>query len=133
MFFYDKLIDTIEKANREIFTKEEILCLIKMQGKCTFDADIESNGVQLLPNLLAVKQGDRVDILPRKEFKLLYLLILNKNKVITRDNALRSCWEDDVIVIERTIDVHIVKLRKILIDASPLKTRKTQGYIWIEE
>lgn len=133
MFFYDKLFQTIELSSKDTFTKEEILTLIKAKSKITIDAEIESNGVTLLPNMFVIKQGDKVDVVPRKIFRLLYFLILNKNKIITRNDIICSCWEDDVVVIEKTVDVHICNLKKILIDASPLKTRKTLGYIWIEK
>jgi two-component system alkaline phosphatase synthesis response regulator PhoP len=66
-------------------------------------------------------------ILPRKEFELLVLLTSKPNKVFTREEILRSIWGDDIVVGERTIDVHIRKIReKIGIDY--IKTFKGIGY-----
>jgi len=65
--------------------------------------------------------------LARKEFELLNLLASKPHKVFTRDEILSQVWDDDVIVGERTIDVHIRKIReKTGIDH--IKTIKGVGY-----
>ncbi|MEA3317040.1 MAG: response regulator transcription factor [Bacteroidota bacterium] len=50
--------------------------------------------------------------LTKKEFNILYLLIKGKNKIFSRDNILNQIWEDNTFVNDRTIDVHITRLRK---------------------
>jgi two-component system alkaline phosphatase synthesis response regulator PhoP len=75
---------------------------------------------------LVIKDNKEI-ILPRKEFELLLLLASKPNKVFTRDEIFTRIWGNDVIVGERTIDVHIRKLReKIGIDN--IKTVKGVGY-----
>lgn len=75
-------------------------------------------------------QGTEV-ILSKKEFELLYFLASKPNKVFTRDEIYSAVWEDGVIVGERTIDVHIRKLRdKLKIDN--IKTYKGVGYKYEE-
>jgi two-component system alkaline phosphatase synthesis response regulator PhoP len=65
--------------------------------------------------------------LPRKEFELLNLLASKPNKVFTRDEIFSRVWSSDVIVGERTIDVHVRKIReKTGIDN--IKTIKGVGY-----
>lgn len=65
--------------------------------------------------------------LPKKEFELLSLLASKPNKVFTRDEIFSKVWGDNVIVGDRTIDVHVRKLReKIGIDN--IKTIKGVGY-----
>ena len=65
--------------------------------------------------------------LARKEFKLLVLLTSRPHKVFTRDEIMSQVWDDDVLVGERTIDVHISKIReKTGIDN--IKTIKGVGY-----
>jgi two-component system, OmpR family, alkaline phosphatase synthesis response regulator PhoP len=72
------------------------------------------------------KEGVEI-VLPRKEFELLSLLASKPNKVFTRDEIFAKVWGEDVIVGERTIDVHIRKIReKIGIDN--VKTIKGVGY-----
>ncbi len=62
---------------------------------------------------LVYKNGQKV-VLAKKEFELLYLLASRPGKVFTREQILKSIWEDSVIVTNRTIDVHIRKLREKL-------------------
>lgn len=65
--------------------------------------------------------------LPKKEFELLNLLTSKPNKVFTRDEIFEKVWGNDVIVGDRTIDVHVRKLReKLAIDN--IKTLKGVGY-----
>ena len=65
--------------------------------------------------------------LPRKEFELLFLLASKPGKVFKREFILESIWGKDVIVGDRTIDVHIRKLREKIGD-SYFKTVKGVGY-----
>lgn len=50
--------------------------------------------------------------LTKKEFEILKLLLQNRGRIFTRDEILDRVWEDDVLVIDRTIDVNINRLRK---------------------
>jgi len=79
---------------------------------------------------LVIKDNKEI-ILPRKEFELLQMLCSKPNKVFTRSEIFSKVWGDDVIVGDRTIDVHIRKIReKIGIDN--LKTVKGVGYKYEE-
>jgi len=69
--------------------------------------------------------------LPKKEFELLELLVSRPGKVFTRDQIMSSVWGDDTIVGERTIDVHIRKLREKLGDEY-IRTMKGVGYTFSE-
>ncbi len=66
-------------------------------------------------------------ILPKKEFKLLKLLAASPNKVFTREEIFVKVWGDDVIVGDRTIDVHVRKIREKIGD-NLIKTVKGIGY-----
>lgn len=65
--------------------------------------------------------------LPKKEFELLNLLISKPEKVFTRDEIFHKVWGDNIIVGDRTIDVHIRKLREKL-GNDYIKTIKGVGY-----
>jgi two-component system alkaline phosphatase synthesis response regulator PhoP len=65
--------------------------------------------------------------LPRKEFELLYYLSTKPNMVLKRDAILSKVWGTDVIVGDRTIDVHVRKLRE-KIGESYISTVKGVGY-----
>jgi len=67
--------------------------------------------------------------LPRKEFSLLYFFVTHPNKVFDRDTLLKEIWGSDVYVTERTVDVHIRKVREKLGKYSQMiKTLKGVGY-----
>jgi len=74
-------------------------------------------------------KGEKL-ILPRKEFELLFMLSSNTGKVIKREEIMNHIWGEDVIVGDRTIDVHIRKLRK-KIGSNFIKTIKGIGYKFI--
>lgn len=65
--------------------------------------------------------------LPKKEFELLALLASKPGKVYSREKILKKVWGDDVVVGDRTIDVHIRKLREKLGDKY-IRTVKGVGY-----
>lgn len=74
-----------------------------------------------------VKQDDKKMQLPRKEFELLYFLASRKGKVMDRQTLLNEVWGRNVFVVDRTIDVHIRKIREKLGD-DYIETVKGVGY-----
>jgi len=68
--------------------------------------------------------------MPRKEFELLYLLASKPDKVIKREKIMEIVWGSEVVVGDRTIDVHIRKLREKIGDKY-FKTVKGVGYKFI--
>lgn len=85
------------------------------------DLEIDRQKVQVL------KGGTDIIELPRKEFELLVLLVSKPGKVFTREEIYSKIWGSDVIVGDRTIDVHIRKLREKL-GENYIKTLKGIGY-----
>ncbi|WP_333626352.1 response regulator transcription factor [Sphingobacterium siyangense] len=79
-----------------------------------------------------VYKGEQKIVLAKKEFELLYLLASKPNKVFTREQILKSIWEDSVVVTNRTIDVHIRKLREKIGD-DYVTTVKGVGYKFDKE
>lgn len=71
--------------------------------------------------------NDKKIVLPKKEFKLLKLLASSPSKVFTREEIFVKVWGDDVIVGDRTIDVHVRKIREKIGD-DYIKTIKGIGY-----
>jgi two-component system alkaline phosphatase synthesis response regulator PhoP len=74
-----------------------------------------------------VTQNKNEIMLPRKEFELLFLLASKPEKVFTRDEIMNKVWGTQVVVGDRTIDVHIRKLREKIGDKY-IKTLKGVGY-----
>jgi len=81
-------------------------------------------------NVCIIKDGQEI-ILPKKEFELLALLYSRPQKVFTRDDIFSAIWGDNIIVGDRTIDVHIRKLREKIGD-NYIKTVKGVGYKFID-
>lgn len=79
-----------------------------------------------------VYKSDKSISLPRKEFELLNLLASKPDKVFKREKIMEKVWGEQVIVGDRTIDVHIRKLRKKIGDKY-FKTVKGVGYKFIIE
>ncbi|MEN8230264.1 MAG: response regulator transcription factor [Bacteroidota bacterium] len=78
---------------------------------------------------LVIKKGKDIS-LPRKEFELLSLLISKPEKVFTREEIFDRVWGENIIVGDRTIDVHIRKLRK-KIGEKYIRTVKGIGYKYV--
>jgi two-component system, OmpR family, alkaline phosphatase synthesis response regulator PhoP len=77
-------------------------------------------------------QGDKSVILPKKEFELLFFLAQSPNKVFGREELLHKIWGADIYVLERTVDVHIRKLREKLGEGY-IKTLKGVGYMFTDQ
>lgn len=85
------------------------------------------SGLRIDRNKYVIELDGKEITLPKKEFELLALLASKPGHVFTRDNILSSVWGAQVVVGDRTIDVHIRKLREKIGDKS-IKTVKGVGY-----
>lgn len=88
---------------------------------------IQENSIEIDKEKYIVIQNGKPFSLPRKEFELLALLMSKPEKVFHRDVIMSSVWGDEVVVGDRTIDVHIRKLREKLGEAH-IVTVKGVGY-----
>ena len=80
---------------------------------------------------IVIKKGGKLS-LPKKEFELLALLISRPERVFSRNEIFSKIWGDDVIVGDRTIDVHIRKLRE-KVGGKYIQTVKGVGYKYVGE
>lgn len=88
---------------------------------------IRVDGLQIDPTKFEVKVDGRNIVLAKKEFELLHLLASRPGRVFLRNEILNQIWGNEVIVGDRTIDVHIRKVRqKLGIDC--ITTVKGVGY-----
>jgi two-component system alkaline phosphatase synthesis response regulator PhoP len=104
-----------------------VLTKWKNQTQNSFNEDLYIDRDKFLVSI----QGDEMFI-PKKEFELLELLMSKPENVFKRDQILSIVWGNDTIVGERTIDVHIRKLREKLGDAY-IRTIKGVGYTFSEK
>lgn len=103
----------LRRSNRKSSIEEDHIVTI---GDLTIDSE---------KYILSIK--DKPINLARKEFELISLLVSKPGKVFTRDEIFRKVWGSDVIVGNRTIDVHIRKIREKIGD-NYIKTVKGIGY-----
>lgn len=104
--------------------------LRRYQGQDTAyapETTIKVGGIEINKDRFTVFCNNEIIELPRKEFSLLSLLAAKPGKVFTRDEILYKIWGSDIIVNDRTIDVHIRKIREKLGDGY-IKTIKGIGY-----
>ena len=100
--------------------------LEKIKEKGTF---IAYDGLSINTDTYVVKIDGNELTLPRKEFELLAFFMNQPNTVFSRKSLLSSIWEDDVYVVDRTIDVHINRIRSKLMDYKNwIETVKGVGY-----
>lgn len=69
--------------------------------------------------------------LPRKEFEILALFLEHPGRIFTRDELMKAIWPDNVVVVDRSVDVHIARLRsKIAPYNHNIVSRSGYGYGW---
>lgn len=69
--------------------------------------------------------------LPRKEFEILALLLDNPGRIFTREELMRQIWPENIVVIDRSVDVHVTRIRsKIAPYGKKLVSRSGYGYGW---
>jgi two-component system alkaline phosphatase synthesis response regulator PhoP len=115
---------------RLLISKVESL-LRRLDKPIAEDITTPSTKIKIDRDRFLVEVNDIVLILPKKEFELLELLAGRPGKVFNREQILSIVWGNETIVGERTIDVHIRKLREKLGD-SYIRTIKGVGYTFSE-
>lgn len=129
--------DYITKPIRPKVLVSRVKALLKRSGETSLVTEVTDSSIVTIGNLLIdkerylIKIGDNEMILPRKEFELLSLLVSKPGKVFTREEIYSSVWGENVVVGDRTIDVHIRKLRE-KIGNEHIKTLKGIGYKFVE-
>lgn len=88
---------------------------------------IEAHDLIIDKDRYIVTRGDEEFQLPRKEFELLYFLASQKGKVMDRQTLLNQVWGNNVYVVDRTVDVHVRKIREKIGDEY-IETVKGVGY-----
>ena len=88
---------------------------------------IEVGSITIDKERYVVIKSEQEIVLPKKEFELLNLLVSKPNKVFSREEIFSKVWGNNVVVGDRTIDVHVRKLRE-KIGIEHIKTVKGVGY-----
>lgn len=110
----------LKRANRSTDNSTNSNSNLMVVGPITIDKE----------RYLVIKDQEELS-LPRKEFELLLLLSSRPQRVFTREEIYNGVWGENIIVGDRTIDVHIRKLREKLGD-NLIKTVKGVGYKFVD-
>ena len=103
---------------------------LQQQAKTTSDdSKIVYEGITLDLNAKTATCDGQELVFTKLEFELLSFFLQHPNKVFSREDLLKSCWPQDVMVLDRTVDVNITRLRKKLGRyGKQIKTRVGYGY-----
>jgi two-component system, OmpR family, alkaline phosphatase synthesis response regulator PhoP len=131
--------DFITKPVRPKVLISRIKALLKRAGdsndnlknNISYEIQESNQTVRIDKERYAVYKNNKEIVLPKKEFELLSLLASKPERVFMREEIFHTIWDDNVIVGERTIDVHIRKLRE-KVGANHIVTVKGVGYKFVE-
>ena len=115
---------------RELLAR--IRAVLRRRSPHLDDAPVELDGLTLDPGAHTVAGNGRFLDLGPTEFRLLHFLMTHPNRVHSRAQLLDRVWGDDVVVEERTVDVHIRRLRQALEPsghAGLIRTVRGSGYV----
>ena len=100
------------------FSVKEVIVRVKALLKraqiqnAKVDEVLELDGMKLNFKTRKFQLDNKNVQLTRKEFEILALLIKNKGKILSRNEIISTVWDDSTVVLNRTIDVHIARVRK---------------------
>jgi two-component system phosphate regulon response regulator PhoB len=120
------------------FSPRELLArskaLLRRKSPHLAEAPLRAGAVTLDPASCTVQvDGRQIDI-GNAEFKLLKFLLAHRERAFSRSQLLDKVWGDHAVIEERTVDVHVLRLRKALKEAERLiKTVRSVGYMLSEK
>lgn len=120
------------------FSPRELLArsraLLRRKSPHLAEAPLRAGSVTLDPNSCTVTvEGQQIDI-GNAEYKLLKYLMAHRERVFSRAQLLDKVWGDHAVIEERTVDVHVLRLRKALKSADGLiRTVRSVGYMLSEK
>lgn len=123
--------DYVAKPVRPKVLISRINALLRRKGMLTVEEPANKDLVINREKYIIEKNGEIIH-LPRKEFELLALLASRPDYVFERDVILEKVWGSEIVVGDRTIDVHVRKLREKIGD-DYIKTIKGIGYKFVEK
>ncbi len=137
----DDMIDGLELGADDYITKpyslRNVLARVKtvLRRTSTSTSDYQEEdqvsfeGLTILPSQKrCIVDGEELQ-LPKKEFELLLKMLKNRGKIFTREELLKDIWTDEVVVLDRVVDVNITRIRKkIGRYGKYIKTRSGYGY-----
>jgi two-component system alkaline phosphatase synthesis response regulator PhoP len=93
------------------------------------DENVKFRNLEIDSSSHSVRINEKEVFFPKKEFQLLHFLLSNRGKVYSREILLNQIWGENIYVVDRTVDVHVAKVREKLGEYSDyIETIKGLGY-----
>lgn len=106
--------------------------LRRIPSKGGMDDRVEYNGLCVIPSRKLCMVDGREVRLPRKEFEILLKLLSHRGEVFSRETLLKEIWPEEVVVLDRVVDVNITRIRsKIAPYGKNIVTRSGYGYVFV--
>lgn len=120
------------------FSVKEVIARVKSVLRRSESKKIDKKSSILTIGSISIDMNTKIVLindspidLTKTEYNILTLLIMNEEKIFSRSDILSQAWEDDNIVSERTVDVHITRLRKKMgVYGDAIVNRTGYGYIF---
>lgn len=104
---------------------------VAFRNEMVSDENVGVKGIECDRRSLVCRVDGKSVRLPKKEFELLALFLENKGRIFTREELMNRIWTGNVIVSDRSIDVHVTKIRnKISPYGKHIVSRSGYGYGW---
>ncbi len=116
--------------------KARVMAVLRRFGQTPTQPELHSGENKLVYEGITIDQNTKIvtldgkeQVLTKLEFELLSFFLLHPDKVYSREDLLKYCWPHDVMVLDRTVDVNITRLRKKIGPyGKHIKTRVGYGY-----
>lgn len=101
----------------------------EIENSVKLDENVKFENLEIDSTSHSVKINEKEVFFPKKEFQLLHFLISNRGRVYSREILLNQLWGENIYVVDRTVDVHVAKVREKLGEYSDyIETIKGLGY-----
>ncbi|WP_457628295.1 response regulator [Persephonella sp.] len=117
---------------REVVAR--IKAILRRTRRNRKENSIKVDGLEIFPDRFELRVDGNPVNLTSKEFRILMLLVNNTGKVLSREKILENVWDSELDVYDRTVDVHIKKLRdKLGPYGKKIQTVRGIGYKWVSD
>ena len=118
---------------REVKARVRAVLRRMTQQQQVIQHSVSYEGIELFPDTKTLTVDGRDVLLTRLEFEILSFLLSHRGRVYSRQELIDRLWPDDTIVLERTVDVNITRLRKKIGPyGEHIKTKIGYGYYFAE-
>lgn len=113
------------------FAMKNVMARIEAVMRRIHPQESNKRGVECDRNALTCRVDGHEIKMPRKEFEILALLLDHPGRIFTREELMKQIWPDHVVVVDRSVDVHITRIRsKIAPYSKNIVSRSGYGYGW---